>query len=217
MAAWDQSAAIATLRSLLGDNVSDKFEFKADVFPSVDGVTKKFFVGQTRVVPNSLSVYVDGNPAVSGAPSGVVAIDHETGTFDLGVAPSGSVEVQASFRYQWFTDAELTDFLTAAGNLLNFETIDDPALPLGVRGAMLDFAAYYAYMKKAAEFADSLVATAAGYEADQSKSGPNWRDLAKLAYEKARDKLKLYVENPLGAATPEVRFIAFRLANWQGL
>lgn len=217
MAAWDQSAAISSLRSLLGDNASDKFEFKADVFPTPDGVTKKFFVGQTRVVPNTLSVYVDGVPPVSGAPSGVVDIDEETGTFDLGTAPSGNIQVQASFNYQWFTDAELTEFLTSAGTMLNFESITDPALPIGVRAATLDFAVYYAYMKKAAEFADSLKATAAGYEADQSKSGPNWRDLAKLAYEKARDKLKLYTENPLGQASPELRFVAFRLPNWQGL
>ncbi len=217
MAAWDQSSAIASLRSLLGDGASDKFEFKSDVFPTPDGVTRKFFVGQPRVVPDTLSVYVDGNAAVSGAPSGVVAVDYETGTFDLGTAPSGSVQVQASFNYQWFTDEELADFLTNAGTLLNFDTITDPALPVGVRAATLDFAAYYAYMRKAAEWADSLKATAAGYEADQSKSGPNWTALAKLAYEKARDKLKLYVENPLGQATPEIRFIAFRLQRWQGL
>ncbi len=217
MAAWDQSSAIANLRSLLGDGPSDKFEFKADVFPTPDGVTKKFFVGQTRVVPDTLSVYVDGNAAVSGAPSGVVDIDFEKGTFDLGTAPSGSVQVQASFNYQWFTDEELASFLLASANLLNFESIDADGLPIGVRGAALDFAAYYAYMRKAAEFADSLKAEAAGYTADQSKSGPNWRDLAKLAYEKARDKLKLYVENPLGIATPELRFIAFRLQRWQGL
>jgi len=205
-----------SLRSLLGDNPSDKFEFKADVFPTPDGVTKKFFVGQTRVVQNSLSVYVDGNPALSGAPSGVVDVQYETGTFDLGAAPSGSLEVQASFNYQWFTDPELAEFLTAAGTMLNFESITDAALPIGVRSATLDFAAYYAYMKKAAEFADSLKATAAGYEADQSKSGPNWLALAKLSYEKARDKLKLYTENPLGTASPEMRFIAFRIPNWQG-
>ncbi len=216
MAVWDQSAAIRSLRSLLGDNPTDKFEFKADVFPTPDGITTKFFVGQTRLVPGTLAVYVDHRPTPSGAPSGIVGVDTATGTFDLGVAPSGSIEVQASFYYQWFGDDDLIEYLNAAVGLLGFEDMGADAIPVGVRGALLDFAAYYAYMKKAAEFADSLVAEAAGYKADQSKSHPNWRDLAKTAYEKARDKLKLYVDNPLGQTSPEMRFVAYRMVNWQG-
>ena len=217
MAAWEVSSAISSLRSLLGDNATDKFEFKVDVFPTPDSVTKRFFVGQTRVDADSLQVYVAGIQTVSGAPSGIVDLDAAKGSFDLGIAPSGSVSVQASFYYQWFTDPELIEFLTSAGTMLGFESIADAGLPVGVRAATLDFAAYYAYMKKAAEFADSLVATAVGYTADQSKSGPNWKDLAKLAYEKGRDKLKLYAENPLASAiTPQMRFVTFSMPRWQG-
>lgn len=218
MAAWDVSAAISSLRSLLGDNATDKFEFKVDVFPTPDGVTKRFFVGQTRVLENTLQVYVEGVQAVSGAPSGIVEIDYEKGSFDLGTAPSGSVSVQASFYYRWFTDPELTEFLTSAGTMLGFEAISDAGLPIGVRAAVLDFAAYYAYMKKAAEYADSIVATAVTYTADQSKSHPNWRDLAKTAYEKARDKLKIYTENPLASnITPQMRFVTLTMVRYQGL
>lgn len=216
MAAWEVSSAINSLRSLLGDNLRDKFEFKADVFPTPNGLATRFFVGQTRVDADSLQVYLAGVQAPSGGPSGVVALDAERGTFDLGIAPSGSVEVQASFFYQWFTDAELTVFLHTAAGIVGMEQADDEALPIGVRSAVLDFSAYYAYMKKAAEHADSLVATAAGYTADQSKSHPNWRDLAKTAMEQGKAKLELYVDSPLGRSVPQMRFVAFTLPKWQG-
>ena len=216
MAVWDVSSAISSLRSLLGDNATDKFEFKVDVFPTPDGVTTRFFVGQTRLVEGTLQAYINRLLAVTGVgTSGVVDIAYEKGSFDLGTAPSGHMNVQASFYYQWFTDAELTSFLTAAANILNVEFITDPSLAIGVRGAALDFACYYAYMKKAAEYADSLTAQAAGYQFDQSKSHPNWRELAKTALAAAKEKLKLFEDSLIGVA-PAMAFVTYRLPKWQG-
>ena len=215
MAVWDVSAAISSLRSLLGDNTTDKFEFKVDVFPTPDGITRRFFGGQTRLVEHSLQVYINRQLAVTGvATSGVVEIDYEKGSFDLGTAPSGHMNVQASFYYQWFRDAELLTFLTTAANMNGYEFIYTD-FPIGVRGALLDFAAYYAYMKKAAEYADHLTASAAGYTYDQGKSHPNWRELAKTALAAGKEKLKLFEEGLISNA-PSMAFVSYRLPRWQG-
>lgn len=217
MAAWDISAAISSLRSLLGDNSTDKFEFKTNVYPTPDNVTTRFFTGSTRLVSGSLQVYAAGTLVPSGAPSGIIDIDTEKGSFELARAPSGHIELQASFYYQWFKDTELTEFLTAAANMVGYETVTDGALPILARGALLDFACYYAYMKKAAEFAEFITASAGGYTVDQGKAHPNWRSLAETALKAGKEKLDVAAEDPLGAGgTPQMRFITYRVQRWQG-
>lgn len=202
MAAWDTTSAVATLRSLLGDGATDKYEFMADVVPTPNGLVSKFFVGRTRLADTPL-IYLAGE-AVTGT------VDLPTGTFELEVAPTGAV--QASYYYRWFTDAELTTFLSDACLLLRYTGIDDSAMPEGVRPIVAEFACYYAYRRKAAEWAESVVASAGGYTADQSRPAPNWRALAESAWKNATEKLKLYVENPLtGSAAPAMRFVAYSL------
>lgn len=205
MAAWDLTSAVATLRSLLGDGDTDKYEFKADVVPTPDGLVTKFFCGRTRLVTSPL-VYVNG--AEEAPPTG--SIDLATGTFELGAAPTGSV--QTSFYYRWFTDTELQTFLNEAALLLRYTGTTDPALPEGVRPIVAEFAAYYAYRRKAGEWAESVVASAGGYTADQSRPAPNWRALADAAWKNAKEKLDLYVDNPLtGSKAPGMRFVAYGL------
>lgn len=213
MADWDVTSAVSSLRSLLGDGATDKYEFKANVFPTPDGVTRRFFVGQTRVVPGSLTVYeASVEVSYTGTPA------YGKGTFDLAVAPSGSVEVQSSFYYQWFNDGELQEFIELSSALLGFAGITDAALVLGVRTVVLHFACYHAYMRKAAEYADSIVATAAGYTADQSKSHPNWRALAAQALDTAKKALDFYVENPLnGAQRARLSFVTYAMQRYQPL
>ncbi len=207
MAAWDTNSALASLRSSLGDGVSDKFEYKTSVFPTPDSVTTQFFVGQTRVVPDTLRIFHQG---VEVSPSGTP--DYATGAFLYApgsVAPSG--EVEASFYYQWFSDAELTSFINDAASIFGFETLDDGALPVRLRGAILDFAAYTAYMRKAAEYAETVEASAQGYTFNRGKAGPNWKELAAASLKAAEDKVKLFVDNPAGNALPQLRFLAYRL------
>lgn len=201
MAAWDTTTAVSSLRSLLGDNAGDKAEFKADCQPAPDGVTKRFFAGQPRIVSGSLSVFLSGiETAVSGTP------DYDRGTFDLATAPSGSVQVQASYTYQWFTDAELSTFLTQGATMVGYESVSDALLPIGLRPALLDFSAYYAYMRMAAIWAESVTASAGGYTVDQSKSHPNWRALAEMALRAGQEKVKLFNEAPGDTKSPSVAF-----------
>jgi len=213
MAVWDISSAVSNLRSLLGDNPSDKYEFKTDVFPTPDGVTRRFFVGQTRLVPDTLEVYHNGVhlQAVSGA-----VVDTAKGEFTY-EGPDGPIRrglLQASFYFQWFTDSDLEAFLTEAAQMLNFESPSGD-FAIGLRPTLLSWACYNAYMRKAAEFAETVSASAAGYEFKRDQASPNWLGLAKTALEQGNAKLKLYLDNPLSAKDPHIRFVTFALGRYQ--
>jgi len=223
---WLTSDAITQLRSILGDGPADKWEFKVNAFPTPDGVTTRFFVGQTRVVADTLQVYLAGvATAVSGTPL------WSTGEFDLATAPGADDELQASFFYQWFLDRELAVFLDDAAQMLSLydsatsgfvALVDTEAssvsIEIGIRPSLLQFAAHSAYMRKAAETADSLQAGApAGYSIDTSKRHPNWAGLAKMALEQAKAKLEMYTDNPLNSQRALVRAVAYKLRNYQPL
>lgn len=213
MAVWDISSAVSSLRSLLGDNASDKYEFKADVYPTPNGVTTRFFVGQTRLASGSLEVYHNGIlvPAVSGS-----AIDYAKGSFTYEGSSDGPPKglLQASFYYQWFTDDELVVFLTEASNMLLFESPSGD-FSTGLRPTLLSWACYNAYMRKAAEFAETVEAAAAGYTFKRNQATPNWVSLAKTSLEQGNAKLKLFIENPLNTTHPHLAFVSFGLTRYQ--
>jgi len=209
MAEWDTSSAVASLRSLLGDGETDKFEFKVDAVPAPDGTTVRFFAGQTRIVEGSLHAYLLG---VEATPDHTVEVD---GLFDMTAAPAANASLQTSFYYQWFLDSELQGYVDDSARLLGYTGLADDLLPVGVRPVLLDFACYYAYMRKAAEAAANPLASAAGYTADQSRPAPNWLALAKMALETAQMKLKLFAENPLlGSTRPALKFVTLRMQDY---
>lgn len=212
MAQWDQSTARTSLRTLLADSAADKFEFKIPTYPGPDGVTKQFSVGRTRIDEASLHVYVRSVELESDQ---IAAVDAAAGLVTLVNAPDAGVSVLATFTYQWFTDSQLDDFLLGAIQLLGFETCD-AVTPINLRPPALDFAAYYAYLYLAALNAEELVVSAGGYEAHQSRTHPNWRELARLSYERGQQKLKLYLEAGLAARTPALEFTSYSLPNYQG-
>jgi hypothetical protein len=194
---------------LLGDGETDKFEFKVDAVPAPDGTTVRFFAGQTRVVEGSLHTYLAGAEIT---PDHIMEVD---GLFDMTAAPAANAALQTSFYYEWFLDSELQGFIDDSGRLLGYTGLADALLPLGVRPVLLDFACYYAYMRKAAEAAANPLASAAGYTADQSRPSPNWLALAKMALETAQMKLKLYGDNPLlGSGKPSLRFVTLRMSDY---
>jgi hypothetical protein len=213
MADWLLSTALASLRSLLGDTDTSKFVFRGNASPPPDGVTMRFFAGDSRLVPGTLDLLLSGLPV---APSG--AVDPARGTFQLapsGFAPAANAEIHCSYYYEWFTDAELTDFIGQALPVLNATDVTDTALPLQVRPVVLQFAAYYAYMYKAAEYASALSSVApGGFTADRKTATPNWASLAKQSYDTAGKLLTLYNEGALRTAAPNFVLVTYRLPNY---
>lgn len=212
MAVWDVSSAITSVRSLISDGASDKFQFKTPAYPTPNLVSTRFFVGETHVVPGSLEVYHNETKI---AVSGLSDVDYCKGSFTyapLGMAPSGQLLV--SFYHQWFSDEDIVEFLNEASNMLQFTSYADETIVIALRPTLMQFALYNAYMRKAAEFAETVSASADGYTFSRGAAMPNWKALAELAYKTGQDKLKLYLDNPLSAAEPQMSFVVYRLINY---
>jgi len=202
---------VGQLRNHLGDNSTDKFEFKAQAYPAPDGTTKAFHCGDTRLVASSVKVYVDGILKVLTTD---YTLDAMKGVVEFVAAPAPESDIHISYHFQWFGDDHLEDFLLAGANTLGVDTVGSDSLPVMLRSAVLHFAAYFAYMKKAAETADSLVAAAVGYQVDQSKSFPNWKRLAENAWAQGKAAIDFYNENPLNAGGIGIKITSYRLPNY---
>jgi hypothetical protein len=206
---WTQIAALETLRVCLGDGHADHFEFKADVTPTPDGLHRLFFLGRTRVLKETVAVYLSGTRLDDDD----VDVDESRGTMEVATAPTGAM--QASFHWQWFTDSELTQFLTDATTQLGYTGLTDTAFPVPLRSVALDLASAMAYTRKAAEYAESLQASSPdGYSIETSKSHPNWAGLAKDALSRAQTKFKWYVDSPLAMGAPGLRLVSFTLPSY---
>jgi hypothetical protein len=163
-------------------------------------------------------VYVAG---VSASPSGTV--DYDRGTFSI--APLGvsgvptaiarDVELQCSYYYQWFSDTDLLAFISQGLSVISASDVTDDTIPLEVRPVVLQYAAHFAYMYKAAEYASQLSAGApGGYSLDRKTASPNWLALAKMAYDTAGKLLQLYNDRALNPVSPSFAFVRYCLPSY---
>ena len=204
---WTPTLATASLRTRLSDGPTDKYVHLSVTDPSPDGQTVDFAVPDDKLVVGSLRVYLNGvelTPLSIDAPAGSFVID----------PPDEAQALRASYYFQWFTDAELQEFLTLAVRLLKYDSIADAGLPVALRTPVISFAAYYAYMKKAAHAAPALVAANAGFSSDNSQEHPNWLALAKQAWEEGKAALELIGSNPVATQKPAMKFVAYRLSRY---
>jgi hypothetical protein len=208
--AWVQTDALTQFRRLLGDTDTDKYTFKTQLLPTPDGVGTIFHTGDTRLVAGTLRVYLNG----ALVDEGDYDADLQTGTVDLDEAPAAESVLLASYNFSWFQDDQLIAFLLTAANTIGMETEEDTTLPVGLRPALLHFACYFAYMSKAAETADSIIASAAGYTVDHSKSFPNWKRMAENAKDSAKSAIDFYNENILSIGGPGIAIVSYRLPNY---
>lgn len=206
-ASWTLLNAIASLRRRLSDGPTDKYRHQMATDPSPNGENRVFGVPEANIVTGSLIVYLNDEAVTP------TSIDLSAGTFTL-EAPEEGNRLFASYYFQWFTDADLTEFLQQAAQLLRFEDVTDSSIPLGLRTPVLTFACYYAYLKMAGQSAPALSASSTGFMADNSKEHPYWMDLARAAWEEAQKEVALYNENPISAIRPTMRFVSFRMQPW---
>lgn len=144
------------LRTLLSDGPEDKLRYRKKVFGEVDGNNVAFKTFEFRrttdfsSVDSPLGVWVDG---VLGA--AVVSDNPSTGDFFLKDAPTTRQKVEASYYIQWFTDAEIGNFLRLASNWLSLGDLY-ANISEGLRPASLKYAAAEAYQKLALRWADPM-------------------------------------------------------------
>lgn len=146
------------LRKFLADGPTDKLSYRKKVVGVQDGVALKFKTFENRRISDlttavsPLGVYVDGS-LVS-----VTADALEMGEFTLSVAPTNSQTLEASYYVQWFNDDELDTFLIQAAQWTSLGE-DYTNVPVGLRPAVLDYAANLGYKRLALWWARAISET----------------------------------------------------------
>jgi hypothetical protein len=202
---WTLSSATASLRRRLSDGLDDKYVHQMEVDPEPDGVQTTFAVPDSRLVPGTLEATLDGVPLTPDS------VDVDAGRFTL-AAPDANQKLRASYYFQWFTEVELEDFLGQATNVVGYDGVTDAGLPLGLRPATLSYACYFACMKKAAEAADSVSASAGGFATDTNRQHPNWLATARLYWDNAVREEESYGDRtPVGTEKPAMAFVTYKM------
>lgn len=249
----------------MNDRERDKYIHLSPVDPEPDGIVDTFAVPDTRLVPGTPKVYLDGvllalpefDPEAplpssdwegedgggsgedNGGGSGSDAFTLRRRVYDTiavggGVVPRGTPlpeqyillepgrfiiappdsgqKLRVSYYFQWFTDDELEEFLNVTALLLGYDAVTDASLSPRIRTPSLSFAAHYAYLKLAANAAQSLEAGAGGFTADNTREHPNWMAMAELAWKDATAELAVAKESPI--AGPKMRFVNFKLPRY---
>lgn len=154
---WD--TAVIELRSLLNDTPDDRYCYRKKVFGDINGENVSFKTFEFRRVTNffdatssaaPLGIYLGG---VRLDPSVIASDDVLTGEFRLVTAPQDTgLKLEATYYYQWFTDDELSGFLTGASRWLQ-QGDDFTVISGGLTQAALYYAAKDALRKMAMRWA----------------------------------------------------------------
>lgn len=150
------------LRSLLHDGPTDKLRSRKRVFGECNGTNTSFKTLEYRRVNDftavgtvyPLGVWKNG---IILTPADVTTDFPDTGDFQLALAPVDGDYVEASYYIQYFTDAELVQFIENATKWLSFT--DPLTLSVCLQQAALKYAAHEAYQKLALRFIEMLSET----------------------------------------------------------
>jgi hypothetical protein len=210
---------------------TDKYIHLSPVDPEPNGITRQFAVSDTRLVSGTVRVFLDNeqanlpewspsdpypahpiNPPEPVPEEPKEYIDLVAGRIILEPPDTGSI-LKVSYYFQWFTDADLLEFLNSGAQLVGYESVAAD-FPVQHRAPILSFAAHYAYLKMAANSAQSLQAGVGGWTGDNTSEHPNWMSLAEMAWETGKAELEVVSNNPLTALSPAMAFVSFRLQRY---
>lgn len=173
-------------RTLIDDLSGDKSVFKENLVRSnlgnqVDGANTSFKLNNNRIsiVASVAVLQVSKDGGSYAAPA---TVDAAHGTFTLAAAPTTSLF--ATYDWQYFTDAEITDFLTQAGDFVEAVT-DISTVPVGLLDALVFKAASDACFALSARRAGLYDAAAGGKSASKGDISKKYRELAKDLFDRA--------------------------------
>jgi hypothetical protein len=160
--AWlDSPTAILALRNILFDGPKDKRANNKKVLGPIDGVNATFTTFEYRrtvafnVATGVIGVFKNG-VNINGF---VSSDDTDSGIFTLsasGIPSNVSRDsLTATYYYQWFSDADLDQFLANASTWLGFSTTYIN-IPDGLNASCLRFAAQEAYEAAAAKYSTRI-------------------------------------------------------------
>lgn len=181
------------LRILIDDGATDKNVFKENLRRSalgdqVDATNLSFKLNNSRisVVASMSTLLVSKDGAAFAAPA---SVDNTRGTFTLASVPTTSL--LASYSWQYFTDDELNDFLTQAGDFVE-ATADITTVPVGLLDALVFKAASDACFALSARRTPLYDAAAGGKSANKNDISKKYRELAKDLFDRAVAERKAF-------------------------
>jgi hypothetical protein len=190
------TTAVTDIRTLISDGETDKLCWLKQVIGQQDGSNKMFKTFEKRRLTEFVGTSAPTGVYVNNAFATVIDEDLDSGAFTLSSAPANTDLLQATYYYQWFTDAEIEQFLTSAAEWIgvadNYASISQDLRP-----AAKEYAAGQGFQKLAARFSQNLSETFQLYYApDQKRFDPAtaWLKMAdakiKLAFELRDDVYK---------------------------
>lgn len=139
------------LRQLLRDGPTDRLRFRKRVFGEINGTNKLFKTFEFRRVTDLTTATLPLGVYINGVQGASVASDYpDVGAFELTTAPVDGDIVEASYYVQFFTDAEIDQFLNNGAKWLGFAQSSD--VPPDLNPSCLDYAQGDAYSALALKF-----------------------------------------------------------------
>lgn len=167
------STALTDIRTELSDGATDKLRWHKQVIGQQDGSNTTFKTFESRRI--SALVGANGSPIGVFNNNVLVTVsseDLESGQFVLASAPVDGDLLRATYYIQWFTDAEITQFLQTASEWIT--SADDwTQIDPGLWPAAKKYAAGEAYQKLVLRFAQNMSETFQLYDVpDQKRFDP---------------------------------------------
>ena len=177
----DIAAAIVRVRASLGDSAASKLQRFENLFKP-DGVYRIFFLANFNVVAGT--VYVTQDASVRSQTG--FTVDTANGILTFTVAPLSTLtKFYADYNYYFATDAEYTEFVNQALSYLGIADIT--GVPQGLEAALIEYAKYAYYQKRATEYANRYNSSGgvAGHQVESVTK--NYLALGKSAFTMASD------------------------------
>ena len=168
MSAWDLPTSILDCRKLLSDDVADKLRYRKKILGQADGTNKTFKTFEFRRISALVGAAAPLGVYVNNALATVSTEDLPSGEFYLAAAPNDGDAIAATYYVQWFTDAEITQFLASASQWITSQD-DSTQITNDLRPAAKSYVCYQAYQKLALRFAENLAETYQLFDAPDGK------------------------------------------------
>lgn len=187
---------ITNLRILGQDTPTSNLINRENLKPNPDGTRTKFYVDNKPIVgtdSDTNSVYVtSGNTDAGFRSQSGFTVDLANAIITFAVAPANGVTpFVADYNFYWFSDTDYTEFLNEASKQCSAS--DPTQVQTGLEPAMMQFALYYYWMRRATQWANKYSSTGGLASQSADQVAKNFHMLAKEAWAAGeKERLEFY-------------------------
>lgn len=187
---WDLPTAISDCRKTISDGPTDKLRYRKKLLNEIDGQNLVFKTFEMRRISQLVGAVAPIGVYVNNQLVTVASEDLTSGELTLAAAPDDGDSVFATYYVQWFTDDEITQFLTTAAEWIL--SIDDSTqITPDLEPAAKAFVAHQAYKKLALRFAENLAETYQLHDAPDEKRFNPVAAYSKMANDELKNAFEL--------------------------